>query len=146
MATNSKLSELNTATGLGPADMLYVVQDGESKKVSQTDLMSATYTQSEVNSLLSGKANSSHGHTESDLTDLDKYSQSEVDSLLADKLDTGGTSAASVKLSTPRTISLTGDATGSGSFDGTEDITINVTTATTQGTDNSFINSLVFGG
>lgn len=40
-----------------------------------------------LDNLETGKANSSHTHTESQITDLDKYTQSEVDNLLSQKED-----------------------------------------------------------
>jgi hypothetical protein len=40
------------------------------------------YTESEVDSALSNKSDVGHQHTESDVTNLDKYTQAEVDSLL----------------------------------------------------------------
>lgn len=40
------------------------------------------YTESEVDTFLNDKANATHTHTESDITDLDKYTQAEVDALL----------------------------------------------------------------
>jgi hypothetical protein len=45
------------------------------------------YTQSEINTLLLGKANTVHTHVEADITDLDKYTQSEVNTLLLGKKD-----------------------------------------------------------
>jgi hypothetical protein len=41
------------------------------------------YTQAQVDSGLAGKADTVHTHTESNITDLDKYTQAEVDALLA---------------------------------------------------------------
>jgi hypothetical protein len=47
------------------------------------------YTQAQVNTLLDGKAAAVHTHVESDITDLDKYTQSQTDALLANKVDVG---------------------------------------------------------
>ena len=47
--------------------------------------------QTDLKNALDGKANVVHTHTESDITDLDKYTQSEVDNLLGDKADTNHT-------------------------------------------------------
>ena len=41
------------------------------------------YTESEVNTLLAGKAASSHTHVEADITDLDKYSRAVSDGRFA---------------------------------------------------------------
>jgi hypothetical protein len=49
------------------------------------------YTQAEVDAGLANKANVSHTHTEAQITDLDKYTQSEVDSALAGKANTSHT-------------------------------------------------------
>ena len=51
---------------------------------SDKPISSATQT------ALGNKANSSHTHIESDITDLDKYTQSETNNLLDDKVDTDG--------------------------------------------------------
>ena len=47
------------------------------------------YTQSQVDTLLDGKAAAVHTHVETDITDLDKYTQAETDNLLANKIDVG---------------------------------------------------------
>ena len=47
--------------------------------------------QTDLKNALDNKANIVHTHTESDITDLDKYTQSEVDTLLGDKADTNHT-------------------------------------------------------
>lgn len=41
------------------------------------------YTETETDTLLSGKSDTGHTHTESEITDLDKYTQSEVEALIA---------------------------------------------------------------
>jgi len=48
---------------------------------------------------LDGKAESTHSHTESEISDLDKYTTSEVDTLLGEKSDTGHTHAEYATLS-----------------------------------------------
>lgn len=40
------------------------------------------YTETEADALLAGKSDTGHNHTESDITDLDKYTQAEVDSAI----------------------------------------------------------------
>lgn len=49
------------------------------------------YTQGDLDTALAGKSDTSHTHTESDITDLDKYTQAETDTLLSGKSDTGHT-------------------------------------------------------
>lgn len=46
---------------------------------------SSYYTQAQITSFLAGKANTSHTHTESQITNLDKYTKAEVNALLATK-------------------------------------------------------------
>ena len=41
---DSKLSELSSATGVGPTDLLYVVQNGVSKKISVSSLANSLST------------------------------------------------------------------------------------------------------
>jgi len=41
------------------------------------------YTEIEINTFLLGKSDTGHQHTESDITDLDKYTQLEVDNLIS---------------------------------------------------------------
>jgi hypothetical protein len=54
-----------------------------------------------------------------------EYIKSKISSILGlTSTNYGGTAAAASKLSTSRTISLTGSATGSGSFDGSGDLSI----------------------
>ena len=48
-----------------------------------------TYTKTEVDTSLTGKADTGHTHVEADITDLDKYTQAEVDTIVAGKLSTG---------------------------------------------------------
>jgi len=43
------------------------------------------YTETEIDTALSGKSSTGHTHLEADITDLDKYTQTEVDNLLANK-------------------------------------------------------------
>lgn len=45
------------------------------------------YTKKQVDDRLKGKSDVGHSHTESDITDLDKYSRQEIDNKLADKAD-----------------------------------------------------------
>ena len=45
------------------------------------------YTKTEIDSALSGKANSVHSHFESDIVDLDKYTKAEIDAILDGKVD-----------------------------------------------------------
>lgn len=63
------------------------------------------YTQSEVDTLLGGKSDTGHTHTESDITDLDKYTQTQVDSLLAGKVGTTSAQA----LDATDALSITGN-------------------------------------
>lgn len=46
------------------------------------------YTETEINTLLGGKANTTHTHVESDITNLDKYTKAETNALLLNKSDT----------------------------------------------------------
>jgi hypothetical protein len=63
------------------------------------------YTQAEVTTLLAGKADTSHTHTESDITDLDKYTQAQVDALIA---GVGGGGGADITVDTSeRKVELT---------------------------------------
>ena len=47
-----------------------------------------SYSRADIDALLAGKSDTSHTHTEGNITDLDKYTQNEVDTLLAGKSDT----------------------------------------------------------
>ena len=46
-----------------------------------------SYSRADIDALLAGKSDTSHTHTEGNITDLDKYTQSEVDTLLDAKED-----------------------------------------------------------
>lgn len=69
------------------------------------------YTESEVDTKLSGKSNTNHTHN------------------YAGSSSAGGSASSAVKLATARTISLTGDVTGSTSFDGSGNASITATVA-----------------
>lgn len=69
------------------------------------------YDTNTIDGFLANKSDVGHTHTESDITDLDKYSQSEVDSLLANKVDVG-------TLSSSLTLYPTTTYESGGDFDG----------------------------
>lgn len=69
------------------------------------------YTESEVDTKLSGKSNTNHTHN------------------YAGSSSAGGSANSAIKLATARTISLTGDVTGSTSFDGSGNASITATVA-----------------
>jgi hypothetical protein len=58
----------------------YITKDGD---VAWGNISGLLSDQTDLQSALDGKANASHTHTESDITDLDKYTQAEVDALIA---------------------------------------------------------------
>lgn len=58
--------------------------------VSDAEFQYLNGVTSSIQSQIDGKANSSHTHTESDITDLDKYTQAETDNLLGNKVDKDG--------------------------------------------------------
>lgn len=111
------------------------------------------YTETEINTKLAGKANSSHTHKKADITDFPtsmpasdvkawakadtkpSYSKSEVGlgnvDNTADKDKSVNYANSAGKLSTSRTISLTGSVTGSGNFDGSGNLTISTATSHT---------------
>lgn len=111
------------------------------------------YTETEINTKLAGKANSSHTHKKADITDFPtsmpasdvkpwakadtkpSYSKSEIGlgnvDNTADKDKSVKYANSAGKLSTSRTISLTGSVTGSGSFDGSGNLTISTATSHT---------------
>lgn len=95
-------------------------------------LTTTTFTQSQIVDLgttLGGKANTIHNHLIADINGL----QTALDT----KLGTASTAASAAKLSTARTITLTGDATGSVAFDGTANVSLSVAVV-----DNSHLHSI----
>jgi hypothetical protein len=62
-------------------------EDDTTNPHSVTATQVGAYTTSETDTLLSGKSDVGHTHTESDITDLDKYTQSQVDTFLSGKAD-----------------------------------------------------------
>lgn len=66
------------------------------------------YTTTEVDTLLSGKSDVGHTHTEADITDLDKYTQAQVDALDAQNVKiTGDQSISGNKIFTTNVITTT---------------------------------------
>ena len=96
------------------------------------------YTESEMNTKLNGKANTSHGTHVTYSTDAPKPdgtasagSASTVarsDHVHPLQTSVSGNSGTATKLATARTIALTGSVTGSGKFDGSGDLSIATTT------------------
>ena len=90
-----------------------------SKDASGNTITSTYATKTELTNGLNGKANSSHSHAISEVTNL----QSTLDG----KLGTSANAASASKWNTARTITLGGDASGSVSIDGSADKTLTVT-------------------
>lgn len=82
------------------------------------------YTKSESDALVGG----SHTHTESDITDLDKYAQAEVDGLLAAKASTSDLNTHEADTTNPHSVTKT--QVGLGNVDNTSDANKPVSTAT----------------
>lgn len=105
----------------------------DSKAASGHDHNSTYYTETEVDTLLSGKANSSHTHTIANITNLqstlDGKAASSHTHNYAGSSSAGGVATSANKLATARTISLAGDVTGSTSFDGSGNVSITATVA-----------------
>jgi hypothetical protein len=96
---SKRISQLNELTTVLDADILPVVNSGETKKVTKANLLKEIftalsgksdithlhddryYTETEINALLSGKANFTHAHAQTDITGLI--------SALSGKSDTG---------------------------------------------------------
>jgi hypothetical protein len=72
------------------SELDWIAKNAGNEKIEKTVVQIIT-EQSDLQSALNSKANTVHTHTESHITDLDKYTQSEVDSLLSGKADTGHT-------------------------------------------------------
>lgn len=98
----------------------------DTSRASQTDLDA-------LETVVSGKANSSHTHTISNITNLqstlDGKAASSHTHNYAGSSSAGGVATSASKLATARTISLTGDVSGSTSFDGSGNVSITTTVA-----------------
>lgn len=66
-------------------------QDVESGSAVWGNISGSISNQVDLQSALSGKANTNHTHTESQITNLDKYSRSEIDGFLLGKSNVGHT-------------------------------------------------------
>ena len=77
----------NNSGGLtAPVDATNIA-DGS---VSDAEFQRLNGVTSSIQSQIDDKANTSHTHSESEITDLDKYTQAETDNLLDDKVDKDG--------------------------------------------------------
>jgi hypothetical protein len=93
------LSNLNVSTGVPVGGTTGQVLKKSSNDdyntewddISWGEIKGLISDQTDLQSALNSKANTVHTHTESHITDLDKYTQSEVDNLLSGKSDTGHT-------------------------------------------------------
>lgn len=81
--TSGTLDNARLDTGIDAANL----GDGS---VSNTEFQYISTLSSNAQTQLNSKASTSHTHTESDITDLDKYTQAEADALLSDKVDVDG--------------------------------------------------------
>ena len=99
----------------------------DDKYYTETEIDSKIST---INSSVNSKANFSHAHAISDITNLqstlDGKSSSGHTHSYAGSSSVGGAAISANKLSTERTISLSGDITGSTLFDGSGDVSITV--------------------
>jgi len=86
---------------------------GVQTPTSNTDAANKLY----IDNGLAGKANTSHTHTESDITDLDKYTQAQVDTALGLKLDSSAYTAADV-LAKIKTVDGAGSGLDADTVDG----------------------------
>lgn len=86
------------------------------------------YTESEMNTKLSGKSDIGHKHAISDVTNLQSTLDGKASSFhthnYAGSSSAGGSANSAVKLTTARSISIGGFSSGSASFDGSGNITI----------------------
>lgn len=86
------------------------------------------YTESEMNTKLSGKSDIGHKHAISDVTNLQSTLDGKASSShthnYAGSSSAGGSANSAVKLTTARSISIGGFSSGSASFDGSGNITI----------------------
>ena len=98
----------------------------DTSRASQTDLDA-------LETVVAGKANSSHTHTIANITNLqttlDGKASSSHTHNYAGSSSAGGSANSANKLATARTISLSGDVTGSTSFDGSGNVSITATVA-----------------
>ncbi len=98
----------------------------DTSRASQTDLDA-------LETVVAGKANSSHAHTIANVTNLqttlDGKAASSHTHNYAGSSSAGGSATSANKLATARTISLTGDVSGSTSFDGSGNVSITATVA-----------------
>jgi hypothetical protein len=68
-------------------DKIQTHEDDTTNPHAVTAAQVGSYTTSETDTLLDGKAAAVHTHVEADITDLDKYTQQEVDTFLSGKAD-----------------------------------------------------------